>query len=187
MDRITITKEMLKNENAYKELDIRVKKTIPYSECEECAMELVRRLTILDEDGIAYTSYRENPIMSLMYAKYFTNLDVDMVDDVEGQNLLHDCLRKLERSYDDDWMHVLDIYDSLSNTLKRKHERESSLAYKVERSLGSILGNKDIIETLAQNREVSEKLINMLGIFNEHKEKTESKASVPGLLNFAKR
>lgn len=80
------------------------------------------------------------------------------------------------------------------SSLAFKHEHTSTLSYKIGKAFESVLNDQDIVKTLAQSREVSEKMIDMLGVFNSDKEKAEKsqksagqKNSIPGLLNFAKK
>lgn len=52
--------------------------------------------------------------------------------------------------------------------------------------LESVIGDGDIVKNLAQSREVSEKLIDMLAIFREH-EKSETPVNGVPLTMFAKK
>ena len=200
MNKIQLTQEALENNT----FDFKACSFIPYRQKEEMAEKLVQATEICD-DGITYKSYRYELTRMFLIVEYYTNIDTSDWDTEEGHANLFDYMTRygdeLMSRYEkmcenEEFKHDIEIVDSIysdmSLALSFKYRHTSSLSYKIGKAFESVLNDQDIVKTLAQSREVSEKMIDMLGVFNTNnsdKEKTEKnhKNSSPGLLNFAKK
>lgn len=201
MKKNQLTQEALENNT----FDFKACSFIPYLQKEEMAEKLVQATAICDADGCSYMSYRYDLARMFLIVEYYTNIDTSDWNTEEGQASLFDymtrygdeLLSRYEKMCENDaFKHdiaiVNSIYSRMYTAMAFKHEHTSSLSYKIGKAFESVLNDQDIVKTLAQSREVSEKMIDMLGVFNANnsdKEKTEKnhKNSVPGLLNFAKK
>lgn len=144
---------------------------------------------MVDPDGVVYYNYNMEMYEGFFKLKYMSNLDTDDWDTEDGMRTLYDFLR---RNRDDNnsaylagWDEVWNILSSLRDAMEKKHVRISSLAYKVSKVFGSLLENEDIVKKLAESREVNEKMIDMIKVFNDHEE--TKKADVIPMTMFAKK
>ena len=201
MNKIQLTQEALENNT----FDFKARSFIPYQKKEEMAEKLVQATVICDPAGCTYMSYRYDQTRMFLIVKYYTNIDTSEWDTEDGHAALFDYMTRYgdelmsryekmceSESFKHDIAIVDNIYSRMYSSLAFKHEHTSTLSYKIGKTFESVLNDQDIVKTLAQSREVSEKMIDMLGVFNANnsdKEKTEKnhKNSVPGLLNFAKK
>lgn len=139
-----------------------------------------------------YPSYNFGLVQVFLQFKYMTDVDTDDWDTEEGRMILYDMNRRGKAPFLDHliyrrgWHEVDFIYGYLYDSLKAKHERRSTLDYKIGKTFEGILGDRDIVKVLAESREVSEKLVDMLAIFRETKN-AEEDAKVMPLTMFAKK
>ena len=188
-----LTQEMMDSGNNWKELGFDMRQDrLTWEECEECAMELVSRTTVPDDDGVFYWSYRKILEETFYKVKYLTSVDTDNWETDEGRVAVVNFAFK-SGLYDDlgdcfgtGWEIVEDTAFDLFNALKVKHEHTSSPLHKIGKTFESILGDKDIIKSIAESREVSEKMIEMVGIYRDAKEKEKPAGGLP-LNMFAKK
>lgn len=199
MDKILLTKEMLEDGS----FNFEFCTFVPYQKKEEMAEKLAQATVICDPDGCAYMSYRYEPIRMFLIAEYYTNIDTSDWDTEEGQSTIFDYMTCRENKslsrYDkmcerEEFKHDIGIVDSIYSrmysSLASKHEHTSTLSYKIGKAFESILNDQDIVTALAQSREVSEKMIDMISVFNKTKNEkgnTNPNATVQGVLNFAKK
>lgn len=175
MDKKILTQEMIDSGKSFEELGFEWVAFLPYSDCEECALEMARRLIIVDPDGVVYYNYNQEMIEGFYKLKYFSNIDTDNWDTDAGMKTLYDFLRKnctqhVTDCYGAGWEYVWDIINNLYDAINRKHVRTSSLSYKIGKMFESILTDEDVIKKIAESREISEKMIDMLKIFKEDEE-----------------
>lgn len=135
-----------------------------------------------------------------MIVEYYTNIDTTDWDTEEGLMELFDYMTRVndekqskydilcsDEAFSNDMWLVETIYGRMYKSLAAKYERTSSLSYKIGKAFESVLGDEDVIKKLAENREVGEKLIDMLGMLREEKDAGGNKNPLPGILNFAKK
>ena len=199
MDKIPFTQEALENNT----FDFKATFFIPYQRKEEMAEKLVQATVICDPEGCAYMSYRYGLARMFLIAEYYTNIDTSDWDTEEGRALIFDYMTRygdeLMSHYEkmcesEEFMHDIEIVDGIFNLMYKaitlKHGQTSSLSYRIGKVFNSVLDDDDIVKTLAESREVSEKLIDMIGIFNKAKAEKDIPASenpIHGVLNFAKK
>lgn len=206
MKKIQLTQEALENNT----FDFKSGSFIPYKEKEKMAEKLMQATVICDSDGVAYISYRYDLVKMFLIVQYYTNIDTSDWDTEEGQMALYDYMTSygdcLQNRYEwmcekEEFKHDIEIvegiFSRMYSALAFKHEHSSTLSYKIGKAFESVLNDQDVVKTLAESREVCEKMIDMIGVFNANnanKEKTEKegtplnqKNAVPGLLNFAKK
>lgn len=186
MDKKKLTKEAM-NDGTF---EFAYVGSIPYKQKEEMAERLAGHTVICDPSGCAYLSYRYNLIRMFLIAEYYTNIDTSDWTSEDGQAELYDYMTSDKNRYpkmcDDsvfisDIMDVEDIFQRMFDAVASKHERISSLSYKIGKAFESVLADGDIVKHIAESREVSEKMVEMLGVFKENR------PTSGGLLNFAKK
>lgn len=190
MEKKKLTQEMIDSGKTFDELGFGWEKFLPYSRCEECAMELASRIIIVDDDGVTYYNYNHEMIESFFKLKYFSNVDTDDWDTEDGMRALHDFMRKnpnpeINTLWNPGWSEVWSILTNLYDAMEAKHKRKSSLDYKLGKIFESVLTGGDLVNTLAKSREVSEKMIDMVKVFKDHEEKP--KTNIDTMKMFAKK
>lgn len=194
MEKIQMTREAFENDT----FEFKTISFIPYAQKEEMAEKLVMATLICDSDGCAYMSYRYDLFKLFLIAEYYTNIDTTEWDSEEGHAMIFDYMTQFGNKNHShyEWMRenaefqsemkIIDsIFWHMYGALSEKHELTSSLPYKIGKTFASILGDEDIIKTLAQNREVSEKMIDMMRAYKEHEE-TPKAGTIP-MAMFAKK
>ena len=181
MEKMKLTQEMIDSGKSFEELGFKWVTFLPYSDCEECALEMARRMIIVDSDGVVYYNYNQEMIEGFYKLKYFSNIDTDDWDTEDGMKTLYDFLRKnrtqhLTACYGAGWDEVWNIVSNLYDAMNSKHVRTSSLSYKIGKMFESILTDEDVVMKLAESREVSEKMIDMLKVFKEHEDSPKGNA-----------
>lgn len=160
---------------------VNYKKNISYKEIEMCAVELASLTTVLDPDGVAYRSYNFPVIEKYLMVKYFTDMNVDEMTTLSDWEKLFDEV-EIDRFRLEGWGLVYEIYDLLFESTKLKHEKTSSLSYKISKMLESVLADEDIVKILAESRDVNEKMIDLI-----RKAEFGKKSESNTLLKFAKK
>lgn len=195
MDKIQLTKEALEN-NAF---DFKTTCFIPYKDKEEMAEKLAQAAVICDPEGVAYISYRYDLARMFLIAEYYTNIDTTDWDTEDGQKAVFDYMTNTcdgtESRYEkmcrsNEFMRDMAIVDSIFNLMSKaitiKHGQTSSLSYRIGKVFNSILGDDDIVKTLAESREVSEKLIDIISVLNKSTQSSGT-PTAQGMLSFAKK
>ena len=193
MEKMKLTQEMIDSGKSFEELGFVWVDFLPYAECEQCAFELAGRIVIIDPDGVVYYSYNQAMIEAFYKLKYFSNIDTDDWDNEEGMRVLYDFMRRNDlfssevgyKVYHAGWETVWDILSNLYDAMDSKHTKVSSLSYKIGKMFASVLADEDIIKKIAESREVSEKMIDMLKIVKESEE-APKKNTIP-MAMFAKK
>lgn len=147
-------------------------------------------MIVLDDDGVIYWHYNHEMIASFFKLKYFSDVDTDDWDNEAGMIMLHDFMRKnpnpeLNTLWNPGWSEVWNILTNLYDAMEAKHKRTASLDYKIGKLLSSVLTDEDIIDKLAQNRDVIEKMIDMTKIYREKNK--EPNSSTVTMKMFAKK
>ena len=157
------------------ELDLKngiiVKNRIPYSDKEKMAVEYINSTTSVDENlGICYTIYSSILVWNYLFLKYYTNIDVD---DVEDLTILfdyaqsHDLMSDIVKAHVcEDVDHVYDIADIYRESVVTLYEKEHSLEQQVKTILST-----DVDTNIAETRELIEKLTDMKGALIEKEER----------------
>lgn len=163
--------------------DIMICDRIPYEEKEEFVKELVAMSLAVDENlGYVYVTMNHRLVWNYLFVKYYTNIDVSEVQDIEGFKKLYDfCIGiGLEREDVDEFtFRDLAIVEKMeaqyADAIIELYEREHSLGQLVKEMLNT---NPDT--TNDETRELIEKLTDMKGALLEKEEKEK-------LLQFGKK
>ena len=157
------------------ELDLKngiiVKNRIPYSEKEKMAVEYINSTTSVDENlGICYTIYSSILVWNYLFLKYYTNIDVDNVEDLTvlfDYAQSHDLMSSTVRGHVcEDIGYVYDIADVYKESIVALYEKEHSLGQQVKTILST-----DVDTNIAETRELIEKLTDMKGALIEKEER----------------
>ena len=74
---------------------LRVRKSISYEKKEQFAFALAQSTIVIDsETGICYSSYRMEMMKAFLFAKYYTDIDVDELDNEDGHKAVCDYLMR---------------------------------------------------------------------------------------------
>ena len=159
----------------YEELElddgIIVKSRIPYAEKEKMAIEYIEGSLGVDANlGVCYTIYSADLVWNYLFIKYYTNIEVDDVEDLtalydyaEEKGLMnpnveyHVCL---------DVDIVIKIAEKYKESVIRLYEKEHSLEQQAKKLL-----NTDVDTNIAETRELIEKLTDMRGALMEKEER----------------
>ena len=158
------------------DLAVCVKTWLPYSEMEAMAIEMAERTLLFDnETGVACIGHRESMVKGYLMAKYFTDLDVENCEPEEVYDILMNSglYEKIEGQVVEIIWRVDDIYRALCKNMISTYERENSLAYKLEKTFGFLFSGEDVTETMAKSELINEQMIDMLGVFLNHKKEQE--------------
>lgn len=199
MDKIQLTQEAIENNS----FDFAYSMFVPYENKEAFAEKLLDKTVICDPSGASFLGYRYELVRMFLIVEYYTNIDTTDWDSEDGQKAIFDYMTSpcdgAESRYEKmcrscEFMRDIAIVDSIFNLMYKavtlKHSQTSSLSYRIGKVFNSVFGDDDIVKTLAESREVSEKLIDMIGIFNKAKAEKDIPASenpIHGVLNFAKK
>ena len=131
---------------------------------------------VFDEElGIAYESYIAEIMRLFLILSRYSDLDLTVYDSPEGRYALYDLLstygilKELTDFVEEDMRIVDCMAFRMQNAARRKFEYEQSLIYKLNRSLGDLLGAENLMESIAKAEGLNEKLIEMLGMAQEKK------------------
>lgn len=187
MEKYEITEEMIYGADLFDAEAIKKLDFVSFGECDAFAKELAQACVVLDPDGITYEAPDKLVHENYLTLKYFTNADVSQWSDYEGRLALFDfCKKNCLEFWSTYLSRALDIYESYYAAMSMKHRHVSSLSYKIGKAFESVLGDGDIVKNLAESKEVNEKLIDMLAIFEKAKENETPVGGVP-LTMFAKK
>jgi hypothetical protein len=136
-----------------------------------------------------------------LIVKYYTNLELPENPEDEDYEKLFDYLlynelaRPLMEAVSGDYFgYVEGITHLLIEAAKTVHEKEHSLAHKVDRAFGFLFTGEDLTNQIAQAEGINEKLVDMFDAVREREQKNamlkNSKAKVNSggaVLNMAKK
>jgi len=150
---------------------VEILRRIPYEQKEEFIHELAAMVLVADEDtGICYVSSLYDVVFNYLYVKYYTNIDVDGIKEIDDFRRLYDfCEMKgitFVRTTDSDLCEVERMWKTYSEAIIRQYEKRNSLEYQAKLMLST-----DIDTNKAETRELIEKLIDMQGAMKEKEER----------------
>ena len=164
---------------------VKVRTELTYKEIIQWAQEYVARAAILHPSGVAYWSHLDEAIKNLIALKALTDMDTSAYETEDG---LFEMMDKIYA--DGEWsdfmlgtecirMRIIDMGGSLFNNLRKIHEQENSLDYRIRESFGFLFTGEDLTETLAHARGANEQMIEHLGAIMKVKEvMAEQKAPI---------
>lgn len=150
---------------------VEILRRIPYEQKEEFIHELAAMVLVADEDtGICYVSSLYDVVFNYLYVKYYTNIDVDGIKEIDDFRKLYDfCEMKgitFVRTMDSDLCDVERMWKTYSEAIIRQYEKRNSLEHQAKLMLST-----DIDTNKAETRELIEKLIDMQGAMKEKEER----------------
>lgn len=156
--------------------NVAIRDWIPYEQKEMFVQELIgATLGTNDELGICYELMNRNLYYNYMLVKYYTNLDVEEIKDLDGLRKLYDyCQRsKLIDCFEDEFLKddlavIDDMIWRYRGAIAHLYEAEHSLGYMVKGLL-----NTDVNANNEETREQIEKLIDMKGALMEKNEQAK--------------
>ena len=151
--------------------DVFILKHIPYEQKQEFCRELAEMTLIADPDtGICYISALFEVVWNYLFIKYYTNIDVDGIKEIDDFRKLYDfCEMKgitFVRTTDSDLCDVERMWKTYSEAIIRQYEKRNSLEHQAKLMLST-----DIDTNKAETRELIEKLIDMQGAMKEKEER----------------
>ena len=166
MEKIKITQDMMDGKEPFMKEMVTMLSPIPHAVCDVWAKELVRAVAVLDPDGVCYESPDKFMMEQFLILKHISNIDTSDWDTPDGRKKLADFMQKHDVDLYEDYYELSRVYALYYEAVKAKHEHTHSLAYRFVKAFESVLGDGDIVKNLAESREITEKLIDMLAIFN---------------------
>lgn len=178
---------------------ITIANRIPYEQKENFAIDLVN-MTIGTEDktGAIYTLGIYDLIENYLFAKYYTDIDVEDVVELDDYRKLYDYMQShnvnlsnatVWNIVQDDMAIIYSIEKYYRRSIEVLYEREHSLEGRIKQLL-----NTDVDTNNAETRELIEKLIDMKGALMEKEERERTStnkqkiANAGGaVINFAKK
>lgn len=149
--------------------EVTVRDRISYKEKLDAAEEHVARIAVFDEEnGLCYVTHLDDAIKTFTMLKVYTNMDMSEYDSLDGICELADKMAEentdnfyefIQRDFDA----LMDLSDKLYYNVMNVFEQTHSLAHRFAKSFGFLFDGKDLTETLAEAREVSEQMIDHLG------------------------
>lgn len=158
---------------------------LPYAEREQLILELAAMVLSADEEtGICFENLLFDVVLNYLFVKYYTNIDVSDVNEVEDYQRLYDyCIVNEFDFFDickDEYMKLMDQWNTYKDCVIRMYEATHSLAHVVKQML-----NTDIDTNNKETRELIEKLIDMKAAYDEKQTKPVQVGGT--VLNFAKK
>ena len=150
---------------------VEILRRIPYEQKEEFIHELAAMVLVADEDtGICYVSSLYDVVFNYLYVKYYTNIDVDGIKEIDDFRKLYDFCEMegitFVRTMDSDLCDVERMWKTYSEAIIRQYEKRNSLEHQAKLMLST-----DIDTNKAETRELIEKLIDMQGAMKEKEER----------------
>lgn len=164
---------------------VNILKMIPYAEKEEMALELAALTLSADEEtGVCYENALFDLALTYLFVKYYTDIDVSDIQDVDGYQRLYDYCAVSGLDYfafcKEDYMRLMEYWENYSAAIIRMYEARHSLGYAVKRMIDT-----NVDPNNQETRELIEKLISMRQAYEE---KQASPVQLGGnVLNFAKK
>lgn len=150
---------------------VEILRRIPYEQKEEFIHELAAMVLVADEDtGICYVSSLYDVVFNYLYVKYYTNIDVDGIKEIDDFRKLYDFCDMTgilddKMGHEDTWI-IKNMWDSYSEAIIKQYEKRNSLEHQAKLMLST-----DIDTNKAETRELIEKLIDMQGAMKEKEER----------------
>lgn len=150
---------------------VEILRRIPYEQKEEFIHELAAMVLIADEDtGICYVSSLYDVVFNYLYVKYYTNIDVDGIKEIDDFRKLYDFCEMRGiisvHTMDADACELERMWKTYSEAIIRQYEKRNSLEHQAKLMLST-----DIDTNKAETRELIEKLIDMQGAMKEKEER----------------
>lgn len=153
--------------------DVAILQWIPAAEKEAFAMEQVTQTMGTNEElGLCYRMMAEDEIYAYLLVKYYTDIDVSEITEMDDFRKLYDYCQQSGLLNDVDnyvpWEEkaVIEHMEALyREAIQKLYEAEHSLGYRVKQLLDT-----DVDTNNAETRELIEKLIDMKGTMLEKEE-----------------
>lgn len=152
-----------------------IKDRIPYELKERFAYELVDRTMGTDDTlGVSYVQATYDLVLNYLFAKYYTNIDLEEIDSIDDFRALFDYMQINRICINDNWVKEyigddMAIVKSIENKYRKSivalYETEQSLGYAVKKQM-----NTDPDTNNSETRDLIEKLIDMKGALLEKEE-----------------
>lgn len=192
-EKITLTEEMIIGEKTQQELGMQLIDELPYSKCEEFAMELAEKSIIMSGSGVVFRSYKRGAWMAFLQLKYFSNIDVTDWGFEPGFSKLVDLVYRsypnlmdipvFQRAYP----HIREIENDIYTSIKTKHEYEHSLMYKLNLIASDGVFSEHRIREYSKNPELGNKLIDAIARLSNSENKKEISPNEISFSMFAKK
>ncbi len=173
--------------------EIHYRRVLPCKAKTWMALDLAEAALVFDEDaGIVYEGYTYEVVLVVLMMKYYTDLDLSTFEGEEGWYQLYDLLEShgaLDALYGmlaPDLGQVEKIYRHIKDAAAATFEKQHSLAHKVMKSFGSLLGDEDLMTSVAKAEGINSRMIDMLAAFQQ-KPQTPGQMARAGMIPFAKR
>lgn len=177
--------------------EVNVTNWIPYARKIEAAKEYVATAYSFYEDaGVVCLNHMDTAVVLMIQLKYYTDMDVSKYVSEEDLCDLMDAADENRGAIDefcafireDSNVIFYDIAEKIEWATEKIYEQEHSIGHKIMKSFGFLFDGKDIAQTLAEGREVSEQMVDHLGAIAKAKDILAANAKEPvDLSEFAKR
>lgn len=174
------------------DIEIHFRRVLPRKAKTWMALDLAEAALVFDEDtGVVYEGYTYELVRVVLMMRYYTDFDMDLYEGEEGWYQLHDLLEShgvldsLNEVLAPDMWEVEKIYRHIKDAAAATFEKEHSLAHKVMKSFGSLLGTDDLMTSIAHAGTINSSMIEMLGALQ--KPQTPGQMARAGTIPFAKR
>lgn len=147
---------------------IMMRNYIPYSEMVEFATEYAQHTCVIDNDAqIAYGAIEHQKIEDYLVLKYFSNVDVDDMDDPfeYAANLKMLIEKDVGNFFYENDGNVSDtkwLANTFAEETRTIYNQYHSLGAKIIKSFGGLLNSGDLIKEIAESREISERMIDFV-------------------------
>lgn len=131
------------------------------------ATEYAQHCCVIDNDAqVAYETNEPRKVRDYLALKYYTNVDVDMQDDPMSYAV--DLMELITHKGNPFYSRTnLGLAEGLAERFKKNtidiYNRYHSLSAKIIKAFGGILNGGDLMKQLAESRDVSEKVLDLLG------------------------
>lgn len=171
---------------------IHVRTHIPLAEKMMMASDIVQMIEVLDDElGIVTTSSLEDVCELYLILKYYTDVDLEGVEAQQVFDWLvgYGAVDTIRNIIDADYSYVETMMWRLSSNVEAEHRARNSLTHAVKTTFGFLFDGRDITETLAESRAVSDKMLDIVGRLNDTTKKEEAgRVNVSGnVINIGKK
>lgn len=177
---------------------ILVKKRISYKEKEEMAQELASSDFLFDDESdVCHLNYKYPLLRVYLIAKYYTNIDVNDIENEDDYRRLFDYItwnELYDQVYDvicsDFEGFVREVSWRLSDSAKAIHETVTSLGYKIMQTFDFLFTGEDIVQQIASAEGINEKMIDAFKALKERENLSGGKGKVVSsgaVLNMSKK
>lgn len=129
-----------------------------------------------DELGIVTTSSLEDVCAIYLILKYYTDVDMEGVGAQQAFDWLvgHGAVDAIKEIIEEDYDYMEAMMWRLCSNLEAEHKARHGLPYAIKTSFGFLFDGKDLTETLAESREVSDQMLDVVGRLNNAAKKEEA-------------